>query len=75
MKKQGTRRNYRVVGLVPDGDVYAVEIRKADGTFALDSSPSEFGTWGLDARERAIVRRGLTSAGRDRNPKNERRKS
>lgn len=68
MKKSGTRRNYRVVGLVPSGDVYVVEIERADGTHALDGTPSEFGTWGLTPVERRIVRRGLTASGRDRNP-------
>ncbi len=63
-----TKRNYRVIGLVEDGDTYAVQIRKADGTLGLCGSPREFGLWGLTPKERKIIRRGLTASGHDRKP-------
>lgn len=57
-------RNYRIVGLSDANTV----IRQVDGQAPADSGekPSAWGTWGLSRGEVAILRRGLTASGRDR---------
>jgi hypothetical protein len=67
---QRPSRNYRVVGLVEREGVLLVQCEREDGSRFDAGTPSEFGTWGLLRSEAAIVRRGLTSSGRDRRPPN-----
>lgn len=66
IKHNGTERNWQVVGLTPEN---FVEIRSTDTGEIIESyeHPSDF--WGityLTKKERGILRRGLTAAGRDR---------
>lgn len=79
-KKRDRSRNWRIIGLTPDNRVQfeVVELRGAPaaigggalplGVYDSGLTPTE---WGLDDRrysraERAILRRGVTSTGRDR---------
>jgi len=60
-----TERNYRVVGLSPENTVI-VQVEGRSGLTDLGVKPSMLGTWGLTRAEVGILRRGMTSAGRDR---------
>jgi hypothetical protein len=59
-----TVKGYKVVGLTPHNTVITVDA--INGRHDTGDKPSEFGLWGLTAKERAILRRGLTAAGKDR---------
>lgn len=60
-------RSWRISHLTPHGTV-AVK-RKGAGIEDTNETPAEWGLWGMTPHERAIVRRGLTSSGADRDPR------
>ena len=64
--EQKAKRNWEIVGLTKIDGSYIVDI-KVDGVVRSSGErPSEFGDWGLTRKERGILRRGLTSTGKDR---------
>jgi len=74
MRADNRCRNYRVTRLSPQGTVVVEYLHPSGARVESDTGlqPTEYGTWGLDADEVAIVRRGLARSGRDRRPQPDR---